>query len=241
MPAKRKPAKSKRVRPKRSPKSQRLTPKQQRFVEELLADRRRVATQAYKRAYPGVTDGTARVESTRLMAHPKVIAAIAAADAERSNRMSIRQDQVIEELLLLLQSSHKDYVVDDNGNLGLAEGVPEEAIRAVSSVEVTIRPIPGTDGQVERKVRYKLWDKTAAVKMAGEHLGLFVKKIAPVNPDGRTPYDAGVAGAAPLLADARAALERFRRNSGSLPGPTDRGPDQGPAVVPVARPPDPDV
>ncbi len=68
-----------------------LTPKQQRFVSEYLIDLN--ATQAAIRA--GYAKSGASVEGTRLLANAKVAAAVAAAQAKRSERTEITQDYVL--------------------------------------------------------------------------------------------------------------------------------------------------
>ena len=68
-----------------------LTPKQQRFVEEYLIDLN--ATQAAIRA--GYAKKSADVEGSRLLVNAKVSAAIAAAQAKRSERTEIDADYVL--------------------------------------------------------------------------------------------------------------------------------------------------
>ena len=68
-----------------------LTAKQQRFVAEYLVDLN--ATQAAIRA--GYANSGASVEGTRLLANAKVSAAVAAAQAKRSERTEITQDYVL--------------------------------------------------------------------------------------------------------------------------------------------------
>jgi phage terminase small subunit len=71
----------------------------ERFVEEYLVDLN--ATQAYLRSHPGVTDGTARTESSKLLAKPDIQDAIALAKKKRSNRTRVTQDRIVRELELL--------------------------------------------------------------------------------------------------------------------------------------------
>ena len=68
-----------------------LTAKQERFVAEYLIDLN--ATQAAIRA--GYAEKGAAVEGSRLLANPKVAAAVAAAKAERTERTEITQDYVL--------------------------------------------------------------------------------------------------------------------------------------------------
>jgi len=68
-----------------------MTAKQERFVAEYLIDLN--ATQAAIRA--GYAEKGAAVEGSRLLANPKVAAAVAAAQAERAKRTEITQDYVL--------------------------------------------------------------------------------------------------------------------------------------------------
>ncbi len=68
-----------------------MTAKQERFVAEYLIDLN--ATQAAIRA--GYAEKGAAVEGSRLLANPKVAAAVAAAQAARSERTEITQDYVL--------------------------------------------------------------------------------------------------------------------------------------------------
>lgn len=73
-----------------------LKGKQQRFVEELLADKERNATAAYRKAYPKCkSDDAARAAASRLLASANVKAALDEADATRVERMELTQDEVV--------------------------------------------------------------------------------------------------------------------------------------------------
>src|SRR5450432_973264 len=75
-----------------------LTGKQLRFVEEFLIDCN--ATAAYKRAgYKVTSDAAAQAAASRLLANPKVAAAIEAAKKARSDRTEVTIDFVVRETL----------------------------------------------------------------------------------------------------------------------------------------------
>lgn len=71
-----------------------LTAKQARFVEEYLIDLN--ATQAAIRA--GYSERTANEQASRLLANAKVSAAVARAQAERSDRTGVTLDYVLSRL-----------------------------------------------------------------------------------------------------------------------------------------------
>lgn len=142
----------------------RLTDRQQRFVEEYLCDLN--ATQAAIRA--GFSPATASEQGARLLANVNVRAAIDRAKAERSRRTGIHADLVLEELALLARSDLSDFVTWGPEGVLLKPGpsLPPVLRRAV--VEVHQRETKwGTN------ISVKLHDKVAALKLLGQHLGLF--------------------------------------------------------------------
>ena len=73
-----------------------LNARQQRFVDEYLADPDLNATAAYRRAYPSCTsDEAAAANASRLLGTAKVKAAVEEAMAERESRTEITQDKVL--------------------------------------------------------------------------------------------------------------------------------------------------
>lgn len=97
-----------------------LTPKQQRFVEEYLVDLN--ATQAAIRA--GYSARTANEQAARLLAKVSISQAIAAAMEERSKRVEIDADYVLKNLVEIIERSMQrapvltmkgEQVVDDEG------------------------------------------------------------------------------------------------------------------------------
>ncbi len=156
-----------------------LTPRQQRFVEEYLVDLN--ATQAAIRA--GYSAKTAVVQGPRLLGIVQVAAAIAAGKEARNERTGITQDRVLEELGLLAFSDVTHYSVDDDGNMELTEGAPEAAARAVSSIKRRIRF--DEDGNKTVEVELKLWDKPGPLKLAGRHVGLFPDRVEVTGKDGK--------------------------------------------------------
>ncbi len=152
-----------------------LTPKQQRFVDEYLIDLN--ATQAAIRA--GYSAKTAQEQSSRLLSNVMVAAAIQVAQSRRSEETGITAKRVLQELAVIGFSDVRHYVVDDNGKIDLAEGAPDSAIRAVSSIKHKVRTVDRGDDGVEttHEVEIKLWDKNTALANAGRHLGMFVDKV----------------------------------------------------------------
>ncbi len=86
-----------------------LNPRQQRFVDEYIIDNN--ATQAYIRA--GYSPNGAHVSSCQLLAKPKVSEHIAIAQQKRGERLQVKQDDVIREILDAIEVAKVgDYVLD---------------------------------------------------------------------------------------------------------------------------------
>lgn len=147
-----------------------LAARRARFVVEYLIDLN--ATQAAIRA--GYSPNGATVQGTRLLADASIQAAIQKARETRLVRTEITQDRVLSELALLAFSDVTHYDVDENGNVTAAEGAPPGAMRAVSSIKRKVRV--DKDGNIEREVELKLWDKPGPLRLAGRHVGLFPAK-----------------------------------------------------------------
>lgn len=152
-----------------------LTPRQARFVELYLLSLN--ATEAYREAY-GASQSVAESSGPRLLGNVRVAAAVTAAQQARSERVKIKQDDVLRELAILLRSDVRDFDVDPfTGELTLAVGADDSAWRAVSSVKHrTITSGRPGEERTTREIEFKLWDKPAAIKMAGQHLAMFTEK-----------------------------------------------------------------
>lgn len=148
-----------------------LTARQAAFVNEYLVDLN--ATAAAIRA--GYSPKTADVTASRVLHDPRIAAAIAAAVEARADRTKATADDVLQELFIVLRSDVRHFDVDDQGNPTLANGVPDSQWRSVSSIRHKIKL--EKDGSVLRSVEFRLWDKIAAAKLVGEHLGIYTKKV----------------------------------------------------------------
>lgn len=151
-----------------------LRAKQAVFVAEYLKDLN--ATQAAIRA--GYSAKTAEQQGPRLLGNAGVQAAIQAGQAARAVRTGITQDRVLCETSLLAFSDLQHYVVDDLGNVQLAAGAPEGAMRALQSIKrKVITRGSGEDAYTTYEVELRLWDKPGVLKLAGQHVGLFRDKV----------------------------------------------------------------
>ncbi|WP_102400194.1 terminase small subunit [Haloimpatiens massiliensis] len=145
-----------------------LTPKQQRFVEEYLIDLN--ATQAAIRA--GYSPKTAKDIGCENLAKPNIRACIDKAMAERSKRTGINADRVLQELARIGFVNPKDVI---NFNKASVESnASEDDLAAIQSVKVKMMQSENGD-MVEREVR--LNDKLKALELMGKHLGMFKDNV----------------------------------------------------------------
>lgn len=161
-----------------------MTPKEARFVSEYLVDLN--ATAAAVRA--GYSPKTARTTAQEVLLKPHIAEAVEKAKSTRLARVTMTQDQVLDELALLAFSSVTNYVLDGSGNVVLAEGAPAGAERAIQSVKRRIiRAGRGDDAKTEQEIiEIKLWDKVAPLMRAGRHLDVhgFSDRIEHTGKDG---------------------------------------------------------
>lgn len=164
-----------------------MFPKVERFIAEYLVDLN--GTAAAIRA--GYAPKNARTTAQEMLARPQVKEAVEKAKAKRLARVTMTQDQVLEELALLAFSDLTHYIVDDAGNVTLAEGAPAGAHRALQSIKRrTISTGTGEAARTVREVEIKLWDKIAPLMRAGRHLDVhgFSDRIEHTGKDG-TPLN----------------------------------------------------
>jgi phage terminase small subunit len=147
-----------------------LSAQHQRFVEEYLVDLN--ATQAAARA--GYSKKTARVQGSRLLLNAAIAAAISTATAARSERVEVKADEILRELMRAAFLDPAD-LVDDEGKLLALKKMRPEVRRAIGTLEVT------TTGSEEsgtaQLTKVKPWDKLKALELLGKHLKLFTDRV----------------------------------------------------------------
>ena len=145
-----------------------LTPKQQRFVDEYLVDLN--ATQAAIRA--GYSPKTATAIASENLAKPSISAAIACAMAERSKRTGITQDRILEELAKVAFIKLTD-IVDDTGKI--KAGATDEDRACIESIKYK-RTDTDTGYSEEREV--KASSKLKAIELLMRHTGMLDSRIS---------------------------------------------------------------
>ena len=145
-----------------------LTPRQTRFVEEYLIDLN--ATQAAIRA--GYSEKTARSQAQRLLTNVDIIEAIEKAKAERSRRTEITQDRVLLELAKIAFSDMREFT--EWGPQGVKMKRSDELDEHAAAC---VQEVSRYSTALGYNVKFKLHDKCPALKMLGEHLGMFAGRL----------------------------------------------------------------
>jgi phage terminase small subunit len=171
-----------------------LNPRQQRFVEEYLVDLN--AAQAAVRA--GYAPRSARQIAGRLMTNDDIAAAIRAAQQARSQRMEITQDAVARELARIAFGDPRRVMSwgPDGVKLRPSGDLTDDEAAIVAEVVETRTEAGGT-------LRVKVANKVEALKLLGQHLGMFVDRL---NVNGTVTLPAEWVGIQALIV---ATLDRF--------------------------------
>ena len=128
-------------------KKNKLTERQQRFVDEYLKDLN--ATQAYLRAGYKATESTARRNAARILTNADIFSAIEERKQARVERVELEQDWVVNELRKVAQKCLP--VVDDDGKpIANIVNVGVKALELLGrhqGIFIDKREITGKDGK----------------------------------------------------------------------------------------------
>lgn len=147
-----------------------LNERQEKFCLEYLKDLN--GTQAAIRA--GYSERTAQEQSSRLLSKAIVTARVDALNKARNQRLNLKADDVLRELLRIAQVDISR-IYDLEGRLLPVHDMPEDVRRAISGVE-TVEVGDDDKGIASiRKVRF--WDKTKALELLAKHLKLLTDRV----------------------------------------------------------------
>src|SRR4051812_11322425 len=144
-----------------------LNDRQARFVAEYLVDLN--ATQAAVRA--GYSARTARTQAADLLTNPNIAAAIAEAQAARSRRTEVTADRVVLELARVAFGDPRRVMSwgPGGGKLRPSAELADEEAAIVAEVGETTTKEGGS-------LKLKTVDKLGALRLLGQHLGLFLER-----------------------------------------------------------------
>lgn len=172
-----------------------LTDLQKRFIELYLIHLN--ASRAAREA--GYSETTAGSIGYEVLRHPAVAAAIEKAQAERSARTKITQDRVLLEIGRIAFADPRKIFSWGPGGVVIQDSstLSEDDAAIVTEASQTA----GRDGKT---IKIKLADKTAALTLAGKHLGMFTDKFEHVVSDARAFEIVGQAAAEAGLTEEQA-------------------------------------
>lgn len=153
-----------------------LTGKRLAFVNELMADPNRNATEAYKRAGYKTDGNSAESAAARLLRNVQVQAEIAARESALAEQANVKAADLIEEWKLIAFSDVGQILdfTKAEPRLRPANEIPESARRAISSFKVKrYTEGRGDDAREVEVTEFKLWPKNDALEKLGKHLGMF--------------------------------------------------------------------
>lgn len=187
-----------------------LTPRQERFIHEYQVDLDGPA--AVLRAGFKATARSAAQKACHLLAMPAIRDAIAAGKKVQAQRLEVKADDVLRELLCLARCDIGEAFCDD-GSMKAIRDMPEDVRRAVASVEVDESYGLSEDGEpgavTGRTKKVRFWSKPEALNLLGKHLKLFVDRVQVED----------VTDRAAALARARSRLRSDGAGSTTAPGP----------------------
>jgi phage terminase small subunit len=152
-----------------------LGPKQNRFVAEYPVDLN--ATAAAIRA--GYAPTSAESQGSRLLSNAKVKKAIDEALARRAERVEVKQDDVLRELIRIFSVDISKAYDPKTGKLLALHDMSEDIRRCIIAIE-TEELWEGKGEDRERigdLVKVKFADKLQAIHLGMRHLGLFKDKV----------------------------------------------------------------
>ena len=154
-----------------------LTEAQRVFIGRFLIHHN--ATRAYREAFPGAMPSTAESEGSRLKSDPRVAQEINCALRQLTARYRHTAESTLGMIALIAFSNILD-VFDETGALIAPENMPREigaAIKKIERVEMRGADSAGNPVVIGHATKIELWDKLAALRMLGQHYGLFFERV----------------------------------------------------------------
>ncbi|MBF0589026.1 MAG: terminase small subunit [Magnetococcales bacterium] len=148
-----------------------LLPRHRAFCNHYLADPERIASRAYKKAYPNAKKSTANTHGYRLLSRPEVAEYIKKAGERGAKKANVDADRVILEMARVGLSDVRKLVGPD-GNLKPIGELDDDTAAAVQSVDVCQPP-----NKQEVVTKIKFWPKGQALEQLGKVHALFTEKM----------------------------------------------------------------
>ena len=155
-----------------------LTKQKKAFANEYIKDLN--GRQAAIRA--GYSPRSAQTISSALMNEVAVSQYVDSLLGDRCARTAIDADMVIRELAIVALSDISFFDFDADGYVVLREGAPDMALRSIKKIRRRVRWDGEGNKTIETEV--ELWDKPMALRMLGQHMGMFTQRHELTGPDG---------------------------------------------------------
>jgi phage terminase small subunit len=165
------------------PKAKTLSLKEELFVAAYLANSGN-ATQAAISA--GYSAKSAYAKGSELLKRAHVAAAVQKSKQNITRKFKVNAERVIEEMAIVGFSDIRHYRLGQSGEIELAPGAPDSAMRAVKRFKRKLRVIPqriSTDNPkgepiLEIDSEFELWNKDGELRALGDYLKLFKENRA---------------------------------------------------------------
>lgn len=155
-----------------------LTDGQVLFIERYMIHRN--ATRAYREAYPECSPATAHCEGPSLRKDPRISTEIKARLAKIVARYRHTAKRTLDELSYLAHASLLDFFTED-GKLLDPKDMPIEVAASLKKLEFEQLFGAGEEGEgrqvVGRVAKLELHDKVAALRLIGQHYGVFKERV----------------------------------------------------------------
>ncbi|MCR9276236.1 MULTISPECIES: terminase small subunit [unclassified Mameliella] len=157
----------------------------------------RVAGMSTDAAYEEAGYKPHRSNAARLSAKDSVQQRIGELQEAAAERAEMTGAEVLKEIGRVAFSDIRRFF-DEHGRLIAVHDLPEDVARAVQSIKVSHKAVPGTDPvEIEHVSEIKFWDKNSALEKLAKHF-----KLYEAEDKGKSPVDAFLAslmaGAKPL-------------------------------------------
>lgn len=119
-----------------------------------------------------------RSNAARMNANEHIQARIRELQNAAADRVELDAASALEEITAIAFSDIRD-LLDHEGRPLSAEDLPDHIAKAIKSIKVTSKKVPGTNsGETVTTTEIKLWDKNVALEKLAKHLRLYDEKTS---------------------------------------------------------------
>ena len=155
-----------------------LSVKEELFVAAYIANGGHGTKAAIEAGY---SPNAADTRASQLLARPRVANAIEAAKVRITTKYFVTGERIVREMATIAFSDIRHYTIDDTGHVALADGAPDDAMRAVKKIKRKLTVVPqrvspeNPDGKPlhVHETEIELWSKDTQLRNLGEYKKLF--------------------------------------------------------------------